>query len=376
MQRNASIDLLRGTIMLFMALDHASLMVGRMHFSEFWGVEFTTYPDIFWWLTRFVSHLCAPGFFLLMGMSIYLFSEKRMKAGWSASQIRNYFLKRGSLILVLMLFLELPAFAIQGISNQVPSQDIMPGQYNGGFMFPGTVLFGLGLCMLIGAFLWKWSKKTWLRITLLCFALSAVVIGQVNPDQAFHPLLHMTIIPGMSDGALSMYPIIPWLGIMTFGLYCAKLMKEQPATFFRTSLRMGLAFLALFFLIRSFGLGNFQKGDYHDWISYFTLIKYPPSFAFALFTCGIHLILLNIFTRSFGRPWLRPVLIFGQTAMFFYLAHLHLYAWLGALFFREGCSIGLMYLIWLAGLVVLFYLCRWFLSFKNKKKAGSFWRMI
>ena len=89
--RTDSIDLLRGFIMTMMAIDHASAMVGRMHFSELWGVEFGGYPSFGWWPTRFLSHLCAPGFFFLMGMSIVLFAQKRQQVDWQPQQIRHYF---------------------------------------------------------------------------------------------------------------------------------------------------------------------------------------------------------------------------------------------------------------------------------------------
>ena len=63
-QRTTSIDLLRGFIMITMALDHASAMIARKNFTEIWGVPFTGYFSFDWWLTWFLSHLCAPGFFL------------------------------------------------------------------------------------------------------------------------------------------------------------------------------------------------------------------------------------------------------------------------------------------------------------------------
>lgn len=361
--------------MIFMALDHASLMVGRVHFTEIWGVDFTPYPDLLQWGTRFVSHLCAPGFFFLMGMSIYLFGEKSRRADWSPGRIRAYFFKRGALILLLMLLLEVPAFAIAGGAKQVGEAAVMPGQFNGGFFFPGTVLFGLGTCMIVSAFLWQLNRWLLLGISISSFVFSALVIATTDPSEAVNPLWHFFIVPGQSDGALSMYPLIPWLGITTFGIFWARILKNNPSAFFTYSLRVGIGFVLAALSVRALGYGNFQISEYRDWISFFTLIKYPPSLVFSLLMIGVHLILLHVFTRTFGRSWQQPLLIFGQTAMFFYILHLHLYAWTG-IAFPMGCHMAVMYAIWLLGLVVLFYLCRWFVAFKKTKPPGSIWRMI
>lgn len=375
MKRYSNIDLARGLIMVFMALDHASLMVGRRHFQEMWGVDFERYPDVFWWLTRFVSHFCAPGFFFLMGMSMLLLAEKRLASNWSAARIRNYFLKRGGLILLVMLFLEVPAFVLGDAFAQSLPSHVKPGQYNGGFIWPGTVLYGLGTCMILGAFLWRLGNRALLGISVGCFALSGWYLHQTDPFQHFHPLLHAVLVPGKSDGALIMYPIIPWLGIACFGIFWGRLLKTHPQKIYDWSLKTGLAFIGAALLVRALGHGNFQVSDYSDWVSFFTLVKYPPSLTFALLTCGVHLLLLYVFVRSFGRPWLQPLLVFGQTAMFFYIAHLYLYALIG-IAFPEGCAIGWMYLIWLLGLLILYFLCQRYLAFKRAKPPNSIWRML
>ncbi len=362
--------------MVFMALDHASAMIGRTHFSEMWGVAFGGYPDLAWWITRFVSHLCAPGFFFLMGMSIFLFGEKRMQAGWSDKKIFSYFLKRGGLILLFMLFLEFPAWGLGfAFSEGEGGGGQMPGQYTGGFLIPTTVLYGLGMCMIIGGFLWKLPKIIHLAITGGCFALSGWYISSSLPTEAFHPLEHFTIVPGMSNGAMTIYPIIPWLGVTTFGMFMAKLMTEQKEKFYSISLVTGIGFILAFLILRYLEVCNFQMGDYHDWITFFSLVKYPPSLTFILITCGINLILLFLFSKTERASFLKPVLIFGQTAMFFYIAHLYLYA-LMSIPFPTGSGIGLMYLLWMVGLVILYFICNRFLIFKKSRPLDSIWRMV
>ncbi|BDS12157.1 DUF1624 domain-containing protein [Aureispira anguillae] len=378
--RTDSIDLLRGFIMMLMALDHASAMIGRMHFSEFWGVPFGGYPDLAWWLTRFLSHLCAPGFFFLMGMSIFLFAQKRLASTWSNRQIHRYFLKRGAVILLLMFFLEFPAWGISmALKTGAPSGATgmvgMPGLAGSYFLIPTSVLYGLGGCMMIAGFLWRLQSWQLLSITVGSFVLSWWYISYSNPSLAFHPLEHFLLVPGKSPGAMVIYPIIPWLGITTFGMFWAQLLQKVPASIYKMSLFTGSSFILAFIGLRLVEWGNFSIANNDSWISFFTLVKYPPSITFALITCGINLVLLALFSKLSKRKWLQPVKVFGQTAMFFYIAHLYLYAFMGAAF-RSGCDIKIMYLCWLIGLIILYFICQRFLTFKKGKPNDSLWRMI
>lgn len=377
MNRFEAIDLLRGLIMIFMALDHASAMVARVHFGEMWGVDFKAYPDLAWWFTRFISHLCAPGFFFLMGMSIYLFAQKRKASNWEDRKIRNYFLKRGAIILFLMFFLEFPAWGLgMSFSQLAPEETIMPGDYEGGFLLPTTVLYGLGMCMIISSLLWKLKNWQWLLITIISFGFSGYFIANTEPLQAFNPLEHFLFVPGMSKGAMVIYPVIPWLGITTLGMFFGQLMKKKPSGFTKITLLAGLLFLAIFLGLRFLELGNFQKSSYQDWISFFTFIKYPPSIIFALFTCGANLLILSLFSMlKADTKWLKPIRIFGQTAMFYYIAHLYIFAIMGILF-PMGSGIEIMYLMWGLALIILYFICDKFLQFKKGKPLDSLWRMI
>jgi len=378
MRRTVPIDLLRGFIMIFMALDHASGMIARVHFFEIWGLEFEGYPHLGWWFTRFISHLCAPGFFFLMGMSIYLFAQKRLQLDWTAKQIQGYFLKRGGLILLFMLFLEFPGWILSAsFSNMELDANAgmgVPGQRTG-FSIPSTVLYGLGACMLLGAFLWRLNWRWHLGIAVLSFVFSGWYIGQLSPDMAFHPLAVLFYTPATSNLFTVIYPVIPWLGVVTFGMCWAKLMQSLPAKVYQYSLLTGLTFVILALVGRFVGVGNLTMNAYHDWITFFTLVKYPPSLIFILLTCGINLILLFVFSKIASAKWLHPVLIFGQTAMFFYIIHLYVYALMGAAF-PKGSSIEIMYGCWVIGLFLLYFICRRFLAFKKQTAANSFWRMV
>jgi uncharacterized membrane protein len=365
-----------------MALDHASAMIGRVHFSEIWGVPFSGYPSFGWWFTRFISHLCAPGFFFLMGMSIFLFAHKSLNTHLSLKRIHRYFLKRGGLILLLMIFIEFPAWGLSmlfraenGIVNS-SSLSVIPGSLPAGaFAFPSTVLYGLGACMMICGFLWRLKAWQLLSVTIACFGLSWWAITSSLPTEMFSPIEHLFMIPGMSPGVMVIYPIIPWLGITTFGIFWAQLLISQPKFIYPLSLITGLSMIGLFTGLRFLDMGNYNMSEHNSWIGFFTLVKYPPSITFALITCGINLILFYIFSKISVHRWLEPLQVFGQTAMFFYLLHLYLYAIIGAAI-PEGCSIELMYLLWIMGLVLLYPLCRRYISFKRSKPKDSLWRMI
>lgn len=377
MQRTATIDYLRGFIMVLMAIDHVSGQVARKHFSEVWGYAFAGYPDLGWWFTRFVSHLCAPGFFFLMGMSMLLFAQKRLSQDWNKPQIRKYFLKRGGFILLMMFFLEFPAWGIGALFNGVESnaQIPFPGHYEGGFFIPSTVLYGLAASMIVGSLLWNLRKEWFILITIGCFVFSGYMINHTSPEAIFNPIAVFLYLPGISVGAMAIYPLIPWLGVTTFGMFWAKLMQERPKQIYKISLWTGLAFILAFVILRFQELGNFHFTANEDWISFFTLVKYPPSVAFALVTCGINLVLFYIFSKLVGQFWLNPILLFGQTAMFFYIAHLFLYGFMGAPF-PMGCSLEVLYIVWAIGLIPLYYMCRWFLNFKKSKPKESLWKMI
>ncbi|MEJ2353685.1 MAG: hypothetical protein P8Y03_28225 [Anaerolineales bacterium] len=97
-------DALRGLIIVLMALDHANIFIAHKHSSgEYWGGAFPVYNDALAFLTRFVTHFCAPGFFLLMGAGMALFAHSRQERGWTRAEIIRHFLIRGGALILLQL---------------------------------------------------------------------------------------------------------------------------------------------------------------------------------------------------------------------------------------------------------------------------------
>lgn len=375
--RKPALDLLRGFIMIIMALDHANVFMGPSHTTEAWGIAFAGYPNVGEWFTRFITHLCAPGFFFLMGMSMIFLAENRKKKNWMRPQIIKYFLKRGLVIIGCMFFLEFPGWLV-GLSGRNSSGNAtapsMPGTGADGFFFPSTVLYGLGICMVVGGCLYFFKKWQLLIVTMVSFLFSGWYITNANPNSDFNFLQNLIFVPAESADAMVIYPLIPWLGITTFGMFCAKWMQEKPLKIYAYFFKIGLVFIASFFLFRYLEWGNFQRNTYDDFISFFTLIKYPPSVVFALLFCGLNLVLLFLFSKINPRGIAKPIRLFGQTAMFFYLIHLYIYGLIGHFF--PTLSLPILYLVWILGLIPLYFICRWYLSFKRGKGEDSFWRML
>ena len=109
------------------------------------------------------------------------------------------------------------------------------------------------------------------------------------------------------------------------------------------------------------------------------MTRYPPSLAYILLTLGVDLLVLALFARmeTTLRHWAKPLFVFGQTALFFYLVHLYLYAVMGLTFAPAGgTSLGWMYAYWAGGLVLLYLLCVWYRTFKQSTAPNSVWRFF
>ena len=177
----------------------------------------------------------------------------------------------------------------------------------------------------------------------------------------------------------SNYPVLPWLELVIFGFVFGIWLKEDRQKAFKRGLVIGSCFLALFILIRALdGFGNIRPRSGDTWIDFLNLVKYPPSLTFTLLTTGINLILLWAFSRLTG-AWhtvLKPLRVFGQEPLFFYILHLYLYAGLGYLLTPDGTSFSVMYPLWIVGLVILYPICAWYGRFKSQQSSESLFRFL
>lgn len=378
--RFAAVDALRGLIMMLMAIDHASGFISRQHSSEFWNGAITVYNSAFPFLTRLVTHLCAPGFFFLMGAGIYWFHASRIAAGWTQSQIVRRTMLRGFALLLAGQLFETPIMYMQaGLKRSAIAltQLPMPPPNDGITPFGAFItLSGLGLVMVICALLLKLHPVLWLGVTALCVILTHALLpasGAVGP--AWFTIL---LAPGLSQGIAAIYPVIPWLAVGAFGMYFGYLWNIKDSTRDRVWL-LGLLLVAIAVSVRAFGgWGNIVAARDTSWIEFFNNVKYPPSLVFWTLSVGVNLLLLAVLMRlpaafTSGRS---PLMVFGQTPLFFYILHFYALEAFAVTFFEEAAPLEMTYVIWIVLLAILYPVCAWYRRFKLQKPAESLWRLF
>jgi uncharacterized membrane protein len=368
--------------MVLMALDHVGYMVGRFHSQEMWAGAWTRYGGAIPFLTRFVTHFCAPGFFLLMGAGMALAAEARARQGWPAGRIARYTLVRGALLVVVATFLEVPAFLLATLSGP-PLLDSGPA-----FAIPGqteprwvlTVLFALGASMLISAACITARSAVWAVLAVAALLATAITTpGPEHFDTNYGFVRTVLMISRWSHGVWSQYPVIPWFGIAALGVLLGRWIRSDRRGCVRALPWIGLGALALALVLRANGgFGNFRAPRDASWIEFLNFIKYPPAPVFTLFMLGGNLLALAAFERA-GLPATaagRVLLVFGQAPLAYYIAHLWLFAITGTVWFRQGTGYGVVYFVWLTGLVPLYFFTRWYRDFKMARPAESMWRFF
>ena len=380
--RLGSIDTLRGLIMVIMALDHVSFMVGRFHSGEMWAGLWTRYASPIAFLTRFVTHLCAPGFFFLMGAGVSLMAESRRQQGWSHDRISGVLLKRGLLLVVVSFFLEIPAWLIGLVSSRVEApagaDAIIPG--DGPPMMVFTVLVGLGLSMALGAAFIRFRAAVWAALAVAALLATALLTpGPENIATTYGFFTGLLLIPGINHHIWVQYPVIPWFGIAALGVLFGRWIVHDRRAALGSAPWLGLAALAAAIGLRAYGgFGNIRLPRDSSWIEFLNFIKYPPALVFTLFMLGANLLMLAALEQL--PAWLAPLgrvlRVFGQAPLAFYLAHLWLFALIGAAGFRDGAGYLAVDLVWLAGLVPLYFVTRRYRDFKHDKAIDSYWRLF
>lgn len=371
--RLAPLDALRGFLMIVMALDHANLFIAHGHpRAEMWAGSFPTYNDPIAFLTRALTHLAAPGFFGLMGAGMILLAHARRKVGWSEGRSARFLVTRGALLILLQIFVKDPAW-LWGSGGTFSFWNVP--------VYLG-VLYGLGGAMILGTLLLRLDWRALLGVSAFLLIGTEIVIRFFAADALkFSPWIHLLLLPGRTAYVSVLYPILPWLGVTAFGMAFGHWLIENVEQAYRRALYVGLAFLAAYVPLRAWnGFGNIRAMGGDGWIAFLNNVKYPPSITFLLLTLGIDLTLLFALSRRalsiLLRP-LSPLIVFGTTPLFFYLAHLYLYGFIGRTFFPNGtANIPAMYPYWLLGLVILYPLCYVYGAFKQTRAPDSAWRFF
>jgi uncharacterized membrane protein len=377
--RLESIDVVRGIIIVLMALDHVHEFFGDFASSPT-NLSTTTAALFF---TRWITHVCAPVFFLLTGTGAYLTLQRMSKAA-----LARFLVSRG----LWLIFLELVVmrFALQ---------------FNFDYHVTViTVLWALGWAMIALAAL------IWLPLWAIAAFGIVLIAGHnafdgINPDGLgrFAPFWIVLHQPGflINNGhavVLVTYVLVPWIGVTALGYVLGAVYRGPADARRRLLLWLGVGLVVGFAALRYTNVyGNpapwaLQKTPLWTVMSFLNTVKYPPSFLFLLMTLGPALLLLRAFDN--GVPAIfRPALIIGKVPLFFYVLHFYLIHLLAVAvsYFRYGVvgetfqspdiahfpfsappgwNVGLpaIYLIWASVVIAMFPLCRWFAGLKQRRK--------
>jgi uncharacterized membrane protein len=357
-KRLFAIDAVRGWVMVLMALDHAMAFCYLHIWAEgFQGARPSPMPDAAHYLTRFVTHWCAPTFLFLAGLSVALYAQSRRAQGLTEAQINRKLVTRGLLLIGLQLT----------VVNLTWGFGVSEGW--------NLVYFGVLSCIGAGLIVLAFARRLPARLliggsVLLLLLMPLVLCALPLPAGADHPLREVLLQPDRYGWLAVNYPVLPWLGVMGLGCGLGFLVAAKPERTARLFLFLGALLLALWLSMRLLGgYGNLTPYQGGDWRDFLLMSKYPPSLTFLSWTLGGMALAIAAHHRFADR--LRPtwlwgqVTLFGQTPLFFYVVHLMVYKALGLLPFLRG-SLAAGYLAWLVGLAVMVPLCYGYRALKRR----------
>ncbi len=384
-KRIIAIDMLRGVVMVIMALDHVrSFFYYESFFGDPTAMETTT-PLLFF--TRFITHFCAPVFVFLAGTSAFLYGSKKNK-----SQLFKFLITRG----LWLIFLE---FAL---NNFIWSFDIY-------YSFPvSQVIWAIGFSMFCLSFLIYLPKKILLLAGFLLVSghnlLDRIVVEGDSVSSIFWYLLHQDQFLPMSDTSAFYfhYPVIPWIGLMVLG-YCFGTLYHRD---FNGKIRkkwlllLGFASIIAFFVLRGINIygdlvpWTVQKNTILTILSFFNVTKYPPSLAFLLITIGPSFLILYL-VENMKNKITDFFLVFGKVPLFYYFLHvlvIHILAivihmilggdwrdliltaevFINATLVNYGYPLWVVYVLWIAVILGLFPICKKYMKYK-RNNSDKWW---
>ena len=382
-RRIESIDLLRGIVMIIMALDHARDYFNRD--AYLYDPTDMTQTGDFLFFTRWITHFCAPIFMFLAGTAAFLYG---LKKGPKAASF--FLLTRG----IWLIFIELTVVTIGWTFNLHFTFYIL------------QVIWAFGVAMIILSALVHTPRTAQLIIAIALIGghnlLDNIhVAGNGLPAVTWSFLheFHFFGYPGFSF--VIGYPILPWAGLITLGYYLGGLYAPDIAPHRRkkTLTRLGIAFLAGFValrLINHYGDPNPWETRHHPFLSFFNVTKYPPSLDYILMTIGPALLFLAFAERPLN-AFTSKLALYGRVPFFYYLIHIYLLHALavGAAMLQGypaadmtnftnwvtanpqlkgyGFDLGVVYGVWLIVVIALYPLCKWFDKYKRTHQAQKPW---
>jgi len=387
MKRINSIDTTRGLVMVIMALDHVRDFIHKTSMNQN-PVDLQTTTTLLFF-TRWVTHICAPTFVLLSGISAFI-SFRRQN---NLSESRRFLLTRG----LWLVFLEL-TFVTFALWFDIHFRLLLL-----------EVISAIGFSFIILSFLLKLPSRVIGLIGIFIVFSHNLLQGISFPtDQISVVFSSVLFRPNLmtvsSDLAFySAYPIIPWLGILLIGFGCGELFEIPTEKRKKLFLKIGLSVLLLFTLTRFINIygdpskWTTQKSDLFTFLSFINLTKYPPSLLFTLmFICVAFLILY--LSENVKNRFTEILAVFGRVPLFYFIIHLYIihslmfmilliqgFSWSDFVFglFKNGRpatggGVGLLaiYLLWIGVVALLYPLCKWYGNYKAVHPEKTFLRYL
>ncbi|MGZ5221211.1 MAG: DUF1624 domain-containing protein [Chitinophagaceae bacterium] len=378
--RISSIDILRGLVMIIMALDHTR--------DFFHSTAMTADPldpatgSVALYFTRWITHFCAPVFVFLSGLSAYLSSRNK-----TVAEASNFLFKRG-LWLIIVEF-TLVAFGLT---------------FNPFFSFIFLqVIWAIACSMIILGILIRFSYTAVLVTGILLFAAHNIVDYLVLPTTGAAGMLWSIFltsrgmfVPLDSTHVVAiLYAVLPWTGVLLLGYSIGVwFQKDFPAEKRKRLLLVtGASMMLLFILLRLLnGYGDPGAWNGDSIFSFLNTSKYPPSLQYCCMTLGPALILMAL-TENINAGWSKVVSVYGRVPFFYYILHfyvIHIFCVIA--FFASGYTVDqindrqtpflfrplnfgfnllIVYAIWIAVVAILYVPCRWF--YRYKMQNSQWW---
>ena len=386
MKRVLSIDIVRGIVMIIMALDHTRDLMHVNSITQQPTDLLTTNPALFF--TRWITHLCAPTFVFLSGTSAYI-SFKTKK---NIEETRRFLLTRGLWLIII-------EFTLVNFGLWF---DI---HFN---LFFFEVIATIGLGFIILSLFLKASVKTIAIVGLaIIFLHNLVPLAPSSDASLFERIIIALFSPGafpLGGGKLFVmgYPPIPWLGIMLIGFATGKLFELPAARRKSIFLKIGLAATALFIILRAMNVYGdpvpftTQKNALYSFLSFINVTKYPPSLLFCLVTLGIMFIILSMMDGRKSKLT-EIAAVYGKVPLFYFIVHFYIlhpvmflvvflqgYQSADLLFgFNlgrpkgvSGVNLWCIYFIWIGLVIMLYPLCKWYGKYKENHKEKKWLRYL
>ena len=354
-KRIDSIDILRGIVMVVMALDHTR---DFFTFSNFDPTNLKVVSSALF-LTRFITHYCAATFVFLAGTGAYL-SLSRGKRKQDASK---FLITRG----LWLIFLELT---------------VIHWAWGGTFL---QVIWAIGVSMIVLAFLIYLPKSIILLFGLLLI-FGHNLVDKVDTAKFTEEGKTMWIFLHQQGQAhlwgnvnvLVLYPLIPWVGVMATGYCFGTLFTINAVKRKKWLIILGVSAIALFIIIRGFNfygdpaLWTEQYSMHRTILSFINVSKYPPSLDYLLITLGPGMLMLA-YLENKSNKLTAIFVVFGRVPLFYYILHvylIHLMAIITSGITGTDNTFGLpaVYLFWIVAVTILYFPCKWFMKYKKEHK--------